>query len=255
MLAKLQADNKFVIETEVPCYDVDSAFRLKPASFMDMAQEIAYRAATEMHFGYEDLKKENKAWVLSRLHFRFLSHPLWRDAIKLYTWHKGPYGPFYLRDFRMEDCDGKEMVQGTSSWVILDLASRRMCRTSEIMEMVPESTICHEDCIAEPAGKVMMPKGCVPEKVASHKVEYSDIDVLGHTNNAKYVVWAMDCLDFGELAARPVSEVEICFNHETHPNEVVDLYKYSEEIDGKTVTYIEGKKEDLSTFCVKLIQY
>ena len=29
----------------VPCYETDASFYLKPASFMDMAQEIAYWAA------------------------------------------------------------------------------------------------------------------------------------------------------------------------------------------------------------------
>ena len=37
-------------------------------------------------------------------------------------------------------------------------------------------------------------------EVGVHKASYSDIDVLGHTNNARYVVWAMDSIDYGEVA-------------------------------------------------------
>ena len=33
---------KFCQDICVPCYDTDASFYLKPASFMDMAQEIAY---------------------------------------------------------------------------------------------------------------------------------------------------------------------------------------------------------------------
>ena len=36
---------KFCQDICVPCYDTDASFYLKPAAFMDMAQEIAYWAA------------------------------------------------------------------------------------------------------------------------------------------------------------------------------------------------------------------
>ena len=39
---------KFCQDICVPCYDTDASFYLKPAAFMDMAQEIAYWAAQEL---------------------------------------------------------------------------------------------------------------------------------------------------------------------------------------------------------------
>ena len=44
--------NKFCQDICVPCYHTDASFYLKPAGFMDMAQEIAYWAATGLGFGY-----------------------------------------------------------------------------------------------------------------------------------------------------------------------------------------------------------
>ena len=90
---------KFSQDLFVPCYQTDASFCLKPAAFMDMAQEIAYWAAQELGFGYDDLHHHHTAWVLSRMHFRFDDPPRWRDRVKLSTWHKGPDGLFYLRDF------------------------------------------------------------------------------------------------------------------------------------------------------------
>ena len=71
----------------VPCYHTDASFYLKPAAFMDMAQEIAYWAAHELGFGYDDLHVHHTAWVLSRMHFHFEKLPKWRDDVSLYTWH------------------------------------------------------------------------------------------------------------------------------------------------------------------------
>ena len=246
-------EKKYIIESEVPCYDVDSNMDLKPAAFMDMAQEIAYQAATALGFGYDALQTEGKAWVLSRMHFDFMRHTKWRESVKLSTWHKGPYGPFYLRDFTLESPEGEMLVRGTSSWVIIDVANRTMCRTAEIMEMIPEDTICHDNAIERPADKVVMPRGVTPEPAGVHKVEFSDVDLLGHTNNARYVVWAMDCIDFEELKHKVVKSLTVNFIHETRPGEEVVLEKVRTETANGDITYvIEGKTGDKACFIVKI---
>jgi len=254
MTGKYTEEKKYVVSEVIPCYDVDSNFRLKPASFMDMAQEIAYQAATCLGFGYDDLQKVGTAWVLSRMHYRFLKHPLWRETVNLATWHKGPYGPFYLRDFSLDSPSGERLVECTSSWIVLNVESRHLCRTAEIMEMIPETTVCHDNAIEQTAEKVMLPHGVEAVPAGVHIVEYSDIDLLGHTNNARYVVWAMDCIDFGELRERPVKEVTVNFNHETRAGEEVSLEKVKVEgRDGSAVYYIDGKTDGKSAFCAKIV--
>lgn len=246
--AIITPESKVVLRQAIRCYDVDGAMRLKPAAFMDLAQEMAYIAADLMHFGYDELQQEGKAWVLSRMHFTFTDVPSWRDEVEIQTWHKGPSGPFYLRDFRINDLQGNPKVLGTSSWVILDVRERRMCRTSEVTEMIPESTVCHDFAIEAPAEKVAMPRGIQPEAVASHRVGYADVDLLGHTNNARYVVWAMDCIDYDQVASRPIRDLWVNFNHETRAGETVTLFRHQE---GDTY-YIEGKVDDHQAFCVKI---
>ena len=51
----VQPDKKVTDSFAVKCYEVDSAKRLKPSAFMDMAQEMAYQAASAMKFGYYEL--------------------------------------------------------------------------------------------------------------------------------------------------------------------------------------------------------
>lgn len=248
MDVKITPESKVVAAHSVRCYEVDAAMRLKPAAFMDLAQEMAYAAAEAMHFGYEELMRENKAWVLSRMHFIFEDVPCWRDRIELQTWHKGPSGPFYIRDFRFLNEAGSTRIRATSSWVILDVKERRMCRTSEVTEMIPESTVCREDAITEQAGKVAVPRGVTAVEAGRHRVGYADVDLQGHTNNARYMVWAMDCIGYEEAASRPVREVRIQFNHETLAGEEVVLYLFR---DGDTC-YVEGKVEDRQAFCARI---
>jgi medium-chain acyl-[acyl-carrier-protein] hydrolase len=86
-----------------------------------------------------------------------------------------------------------------------------------------------------------------------HLVAYSDIDVNGHANNAMYMQWAMDAVDYDIASTRPVKEVTINFNHETKAGDVVALYKSIIKTEDGRRVYVEGKVGDTSAFCVEII--
>ena len=242
---------KFCQDICVPCYDTDASFYLKPAGFMDMAQEIAYWAAQELGFGYDDLHIHHVAWVLSRMHFHFENPPQWRDNVTLYTWHKGADGLFYLRDFFLQDPEGNRLVTCTSSWVVIDERTRRLVRPEELQDKLSTGDV--DDAITERAPKVAMPRGAEPEPAGEHTVVYSDVDIIGHTNNARYMVWAMDCIDYEAVSGKRVRDAYINFNKETTPGTTVQLYRLQTEEDGATVWYVEGRVDGKSAFCVKLV--
>ena len=249
MSAVRQEGYKFCQDVCIPCYDTDASFNLKPAAFMDLAQEIAYWAAQMLGFGYDDLHIHHTAWVLSRMHFHFEHPPRWRDDVTLYTWHKGASGLFYLRDFYLRDGDGNRLVTCTSSWVIIDERTRRFVRPEEMQHLLSvEPGLDH--AMAEPAPRVTMPRGAAPEPVGEHVVRYSDVDIIGHTNNARYAVWAMDALEYEVVSERPVRELFINFNKETTPGQVVALSTAKENDD---VFWVEGEVDGKQVFIFKLI--
>ena len=244
---------KFRQDICVPCHSTDASTYLKPAAFMDLAQEIAYWAAQELGFGYDDLHVHHTAWVLSRMHIHFADPPKWRDDVTLYTWHKGADGLFYLRDFYLQDPEGHRLVTCTSSWVVIDELSRRLVRPEELQERLSVEGLVVEDSIVERAPKVAMPRGVEPEPAGEHTVVYSDIDLIGHTNNARYMVWAMDCIDYETASTRRVKEVYLNFNKETTPGTTVQLFRLKTEEEGAPVYYVEGRVDGKSTFTVKLV--
>ena len=251
--------NRFSTDITIPCYDTDASFHLKPAAFMDHAQEMAYLAAGALHFGYEDLQKHHTAWVLSRMRMDFLNPPVWTDETTLYTWHKGLDGLFFLRDFELRgkgDTDfadkSKALVACTSSWIVMNVETRRLVRSDEVLNMVPATTQCPDHAIQTPCEKIVMPKNILAEEVGCHKAAYSDIDVLGHTNNARYVVWAMDSIDYPVVAGNRVRCISVNFIKETKPGEEVRIFRSSVEADGRKTYFIEGKIEDKPCFCARI---
>lgn len=241
---------KYTEKHIIPCYDTDASWRLKPTSFMNLAQEAAGRHAVYLGFGYDDLIKSNTAWILSRVHVEFVDAPKWREEVTLNTWHKGLNRLFYLRDFLVTDNEGKARVKATTSWLVLNLETRRLVRDPMLME---EGTVCDENVIETPADKVQMPKDAAPELVRSHAVSYSDIDTNGHTNNAMYMQWAMNSVDYETASSKPVKEFTINFNHETKAGDVVDIYRASVEKEDGLHVYVEGKLGETSSFCVEIL--
>lgn len=241
---------KYVEKHTIPCYDTDASWRLKPTSFMNMAQEAAGRHAVYLGFGYDDLIKTNTAWILSRVHVEFVDTPKWRDEITLNTWHKGLNRLFFLRDFLITDSEGRERVKATTSWLVLNLETRRLVRDPNLME---DGTVCTENVIETPADKVQMPKDVEAELVRTHLVSYSDIDTNGHTNNAMYMQWSMNAVGYDITSSRPVKEFTINFNHETKAGDHVEIYRaFVEKEDGLHV-FVEGKVEGTSSYCVEIV--
>lgn len=241
---------KFTQNFTIPCYDTDASWRLKPTSFMNLAQEAAGLHAVHLGFGYDDLIVNNTAWILSRVHIEFLDTPKWRENITLTTWHKGLNRLFYLRDFILTDENGKERVKATTSWLVLNLETRRLVRDPHLME---EGTVNLENAIETPADKVQLPKDVEPVLAFEHVVGYSDVDMNGHANNAMYMQWAMDAVDYDIASARPVRELTINFNHETKAGDSVALYRYVVEQEDGLHVFVEGKVSDVSAFCVEMI--
>lgn len=248
MNGRLTEDKKYIAETIIPCYQVDIDKKMKPTAFMDLAQEMAYLAADSLNFGYEGLIGKNLAWILSRMHMSFEEMPAWEDHVELSTWSKGPLGPFYLRDFLLKDCEGNIRIRCTSSWVVMNLADRRMCRPSDINDYVPESSFCSDIAIESPAERISIPKTLTPEVTDTHRVSYSDVDLVGHTNNVRYVAWSLDCIGLDNLRGKRINDIWINFNNETKAGDTVIL----ERVYDNGIWWVEGKIEGKSAFCCKI---
>ena len=246
-------DNVYVQSLRIPCYDTDGAQMLKPVSFMNYAQEIANCHASVLGFGYDDLIRTRTAWVLSRMHVRFNRMPLWRDNVKLSTWHKGPEGLFYIRDFRLADADGGEdLVVATTSWVVLNIDTRHFSR--EVL--LDEDSVCRDNALTPSCGKIRIPSGTDMKFVTGHTVSYSDLDLNGHANNAMYLLWAMDAIDRDVTLSTPLKEVKINFNHEVKAGDCVGIHVCGTDVPEGRKFLVEGRtggQENKSSFLAELL--
>ena len=232
----------------ITCYEADANQLMRPTAMLDLMQEAANVNASTLGFGYDEMMNSNTAWVLSRIHVKFNDTPKWRDEVNLKTWHKGVSKLFYLRDFILSDKAGNPMILATTSWLIIDMNTRRLVRNSDLA--LNDTAM---DAIATPADKVVVPVDVEPELVRKHPVTWSEIDTNGHVNNVKYAVWAIDAVKPEDIKERPLKELLINYDAEVMPGDIVKISRVRQETEEGIIYYITGKVADKQNFAVKLV--
>ena len=239
-----------ISEMTLPGYMCDVRGGLRPSSFMELCQEIATWDAVD--HGFDDphlMAAHNSVWVLARMKVVFRKRPERFREFSLKTWHKGLSSIFFVRDYQMADASGEVLVDSTSSWVIMDVGSRRAVRPAAVSDIIPPEPLWDGNALVDNAAKVVIPKGLETREAGAHRIAYSDVDPNRHANNTRYVSWAMDCLPAEITFGKDLRELEINFNREAVPGEDVALIHACDGGDH----YVEGLAPDGSqVFICKL---
>jgi medium-chain acyl-[acyl-carrier-protein] hydrolase len=232
----------------VKCYEVDAMKNFKASAFMNEAQELGGLHANLLGEGYKDLIKDGNVWVICRAHVIFIDPPTWGDMVSIETWHRCQDGVFSIRDYEMDSSDGRQLIIATTSWVIMNMESRRLQRPDRILgdetlrQLNPDKIAVREFC-----GKIKPAEGL--ELVQHHQIRISDIDYNLHANNARYLEWTMDCLDPEILKTSAIAEFSISFNTESTLGEIIDMYRVQ---TGEREFYVEGRHEDKNIFQIQI---
>ena len=249
--------NGYKEESTILWHNVDLRQEIKPYAFLNLMQEIAGNHANKLHFGYNDLKECEQTWVLSRIKVRYNSWPKWQEKVTLETWHKGMQSLFGLRDFILHTAAealaegaqyvGAPAVVATSSWLIMNSRTRRIERANNFYnnpEILNQAN--SKNAIEEPCDRLKCPADM--ELVSEHIVKYSDLDALGHTNNAKYAEWTTDSFAPEIFENYRVKEFQINFNAETKLGEHIEIW--SKEIETpEQIRACNALGADSRTFC------
>jgi medium-chain acyl-[acyl-carrier-protein] hydrolase len=180
----------FEKEYRVHVYETGPDGKLNLYSLFNYLQDIASDHAVLLGFGRDDLMRDNRFWVLSRMYAEISVWPVWEDKIVIRTWPNGTDKLFALRNYEVRFPDGRHIASGTSSWLILDQTSRRVQRPdTALSRFLPNMKL--SDSPLRYATKIE-PADENGTEIAPFNVKLSDIDVNLHTNNVQYLKWACD---------------------------------------------------------------
>jgi acyl-ACP thioesterase len=183
--------------------------RISIPAIAGILEDLAWRDANRLSFGYDELKERNLLWVLSRMKVKIYKRPNWREEIVGKTWACGVDGPFARREFRIENKDGELMIEAVSHWLVVDASTHRMVRINSILDLFK----------ADPKSVIEWSTSKLGDVKADFQsdfrdVLYSDIDLNQHVNNARYLQRIIDSMSDEVIEKTEITGYEINFLNE-----------------------------------------
>lgn len=218
----MEANNTWTEETYIKSSETDFLKRLKLSGFFELMQDMAASHAGRLGVGYADLQERELAWVLSRKKVRFYEFPQMGETIRLTTWPKGIQQKlFFMRDHEMTGADGRLLAAATSAYVLVSTRSRRIVLPQALEQPIPDNN--GRSAIDEMLEKIRPEEALEPCHTIT--VGYSALDIMGHTNNARFVDWISDCYSIAEHQAGRPAWLQINYLNEVRPGETVQLLR------------------------------
>ena len=199
---------KHIREILTKSYFVNRFGKLSTSYLFWQIQEIAWQHAEKLGFGFDKLKQNQQFWVLSRLLVKITRRPEWGETFILETWPVGSDGFLAHRDVNFLDKNGDSLIKATTSWLILDLKTKRIVRFSDY-ENFPTH---HERVFNDLAGKVKPPKS--KEPMVFTPALFNEIDINQHFNSGRYLERIIDSYDFDFHKKHELVEFEVNFAKE-----------------------------------------
>lgn len=221
---------QFEKEYRVHVYETGPDGKLNLYSLFNYMQDIASDHAIKLGFGRDDLMRDNRFWVLSRIYAEINKWPLWEDSIILKTWPNGTDKLFALRNYEVRYSDGRHIASGSSSWLILDHTTKKVQRPDSILsqynpnlhtENSPIRYATKIDAAAENGRLTPL-----------FRIKVSDLDVNLHTNNVRYLKWVSDSYDLDFVMNNNPQSAEINYLAESRFDEEIMIRTSVENENG-----------------------
>ncbi len=217
-------------EYKIPVYDTGPDGKLSLYSLLNYLQDVASEHAVKLKFGRDDLMKENRFWVLSRIVADIYLRPEWEETIVVSTWPRGTDKIFALRDYEVSYPDGRKIASGSSSWLIVDKTTKRVQRPDELLSRFNSETEVRSS-LGRNAEKVPPASG-TGNKSGCFNIKVSDLDVNLHTNNVKYIKWVTDTYELDHIMNNNPVSIEVNFLAESVFGEEVYILSDKDDNNG-----------------------
>jgi medium-chain acyl-[acyl-carrier-protein] hydrolase len=214
--------------------------------YTELCNLLQLTAAAHSEIGgisFSDMQEFHQAWVLSRMRVEITELPKWRDTVTVKTWINSLENSRSVRALEMY-VNGKKIIGSETFWAVFNTEKRRpeaLALPFEHFELFPE-----KKATVSSFSKI----NCTDEKeiVFEKTVFLSDLDIVNHANNVKYLEWCLDLVNEKLILNQCVKSFEMNFLKELSLKDKVFIH---ENMDSdKTIFSIT--KENKTSFALQL---
>jgi acyl-CoA thioester hydrolase len=173
-------------------YECDAYGQVKQANYLRYMQEAAFDASAAAGYDTDRYHAIGQSWLIRETDIEYL-HPLrYGDSVAIKTWVADIRRVRSRRAYELRRVGSGEIVaRASTDWAYLDTASGRPVA---IPAEIKSAFFPGGD---EPAflPRVRFPAAELPQDAFQQRrrVEWRDLDMVGHVNNAVYLQYIEDC--------------------------------------------------------------
>jgi len=153
------------------------------------------------------------------------------------------------RDFEITDADGKLIGMASSTWFVVDIEEKKICRLDEYFKGYNYNNI---DYALERKPNRIKPfeEG---EQEIDFQAKYSDLDINGHVNNVRYVDYMLDIFPADFRLSHDIHEIEMNFLKEAKDGDPMSNMLKVVDKDSEYLHCLFNKKAIKPSFTARTI--
>lgn len=216
---------------------------LKHTELCNLLQLTAGYHAELGGLSFTDMQQHDQAWVLSRMRVEIDELPKWRDVVTVKTWIHDLQGSRSIRALEMYIGDRK--IAGSSTyWAVFNTKLRK----AEALALPHEHFEKYPDLFPTQQTFGKIDTGRNAELLTERKVVLSDLDIVFHANNVKYLEWCLDAIDHKPILKQQLQSFDMNFMRELQLGDMVLIFSGTADKQ----TYFTAKKEGKACFALEL---
>jgi medium-chain acyl-[acyl-carrier-protein] hydrolase len=214
--------------------------------YTDLCNLLQLTAAAHSEIGgisFSDMQEFDQAWVLSRMRVEITELPKWKDTVTVKTWINTLENSRSVRALELY-VNGIKLVGSETFWAVFNTKTRRpeqLALPYSHFKLFPENKATNESF-----SKINVLGNT--EIVLKKTVLLSDLDIVNHVNNVKYLEWCLDFVPTELILNQKVANFEMNFMKELSLGDSISIHENATQ--NKTIFSVA--KEDKNCFAFEL---
>ena len=187
-------------------YDVGVTMQADALSIIRILHDSAVDQVVALGFSALQLAPRNLAWVLTQQYMEIFRPPTLGDQVKVITFPSGTDRIFTYRDYQMYDLQGTLLAQATTTWILMDLVSRKISSFPPDIEQILSGANKLEHLPRAPQCRNEVQE---PGYTKSYVASYFELDFNGHISNHYFFKWMLDPIPIEFLSSRELVDFNV----------------------------------------------
>ena len=233
----------------VRSFDVDQNKEITLTSISEYLQEVAGDHANTMGFGYRQVVLEQMVWILGGIKIEVERYPLWEEEVTIKTWVVENKRFVSRRDFQWLDQKGNILLNASTNWILFHTERRRPVAIDSMnfeVRLHPEQNATSSE-VSNIRAKFE------DSENSQYTVRYSDLDMVGHMNNTKYIQLLLDHYSPDFHNNHKVKSLDINFKNEARYGDILELRKNRVDLNSDLIEL--KRKEDGKVNCIAQLEW